>query len=73
MGAEPQRFEHRHRGSHAEGARNVTRRRDHAAFTAADDQRFCRERGIVALFNGRIERVTIDVGDGERVELVVAQ
>ena len=61
--AQAQRLEHRHRRAHAVGARDVAGGRDHAALAAADDDRLVGERGIVALFDGGVERVAIDMGD----------
>jgi hypothetical protein len=71
--AEPQGLEHRHRRFHAEGAGDVAGRGDHAASAAADDHRLGGERWIVALLDRGIEGVAVDVGDGETVELGVAQ
>ncbi len=66
-----ERLEHRHRRSHAVGTRDVARGGDNAAAPAADDDRLGGQRRIVALFDGGVERVAIDMGDGEIVEFVV--
>ena len=67
--AEPQRLEHRHGGSDAEGAREIAGGGDHAAVAAADDHRLVGERRVVALLDRGIERVAIDMGDRKGVEL----
>ena len=56
-----QRLEHRHRRAHAEGARDVAGGRDHAALAAADDQRLVGQGRVVALLDGGVEGVAIDV------------
>ena len=61
--AQRQRLEHRHRRAHAEGAGDVAGRRDHAALAAADDDRPVGDLRIVALFDGGVERVAIDMGE----------
>jgi hypothetical protein len=66
-------LEHRHGGAHPEGACNIAGRRNHAAFAAADDERLVGEEGVVALLNRGVEGVAIDMGNGERVEFVVAE
>ena len=58
-----QRLEHRHRGVHAVGARDVAGGRDHAALAAADDQRLVGERRIVALLDRGVEGVAVDMRD----------
>ena len=64
---QPQRLEHRHRRAHAVGAGDVAGGGDDAAPAAADDHRLGGERRIVALFDRGVERVAIDMGDGESV------
>jgi hypothetical protein len=64
--AQRQRLEHRHRRAHAKSPRDVAGRRDHAALAAANDYRLVGDLGIVALLDGRVERVAIDVGKRER-------
>ena len=71
--AEPARLEHRHRRAHAEGARDVAGGGHHAALAAADDQRLVGERRVVALLDRCVERVAIDMRDGERLQFGVAQ
>ena len=61
--AQPPRLEHRHRRAHAEGARDVAGGQHDAALAAADDHRLVGERGIVALLDGGVEGVAIDMGD----------
>ena len=70
--AERQRLEHRHRRAHAIGARDVAGRRHHAALAAADDDGLVGELGIVALFDGGVERVAVDMGQRQRGQGVVA-
>ncbi len=61
--AQRERFEHRHCRAHPEGPGDVARRRYHAALAAADDDRLVGEFRVVALLDGRVERVAIDVGE----------
>src|SRR5262249_3213814 len=58
-------LEHRLRRMNAERARNVASGRHDAALAAADDHRFVREARIVALLDRGVERIAIDMGDGE--------
>src|SRR5262249_57383468 len=67
------RLQHRYRGVHADGARQVAGGRDPAAFPPADDQRLVVERGVVALLDRGVERVAIDMRDRERIELRMMQ
>ncbi len=67
--AQPQRFEHRHGGAHAERARDVAGGGDHAAPPAADDHRTVAERWIIALLDGGVERIAVDMGDRQPREL----
>ncbi len=54
----------------AEPARDVTGRRDDAApARMADDERLLPDLGTIPLLDGRIERITVDMGDGERRKL----
>ena len=55
------------------GAGDVAGGRDDAALAAADDHRLVAQGRIVALLDGGEEGVAIDMGDGERVALGVAQ
>ena len=71
MRAQRQRLEHRHRRAHAEGAGDVAGRRHHAALAAADDHRLVGDLRIVALLDGGIERVAIDVGQRQRGQCCV--
>ena len=66
-------LEHRHRRADAVGARHVAAGRDHAAFAAADDHRLVDQRRIVALFDGGVEGVAIDMRDGQALELGMAR
>ena len=70
--AQPQRLEHRHGRAHAVGARDIAGRRRPRRAAAADDHRLGGKRRIVALFDGGVERVAVDMGDGELAEFVVA-
>ena len=63
--AQPHRARHRDGRLHAELPRLVARRRDDAATfgAAADGDRLAAQLGAVALFDGRVERVHVDVKD----------
>ena len=67
-----QRPEHRHRRAHAADAGDIAGGGDHAALSAADDDRLVLERRIVALFDRRIEGVAVEMGDRQAVQLGVA-
>jgi hypothetical protein len=71
--AQPPRFEHGHRRFHPECARHITGREHHAALSPADNDGLIGERGVIALFDRRIEGVAIDMGDGQPVELGMPQ
>ena len=71
MRAQRQRLEHRHRRAHPEGAGDVAGRRHHAALAAADDDGLVGDLRIVALLDGGVERVAIDVGERQRGQRVV--
>ena len=71
-GQSVQRLEHRHRRAHAIGARDVAGRRHHAALAAADDDGLVGDIGVVALLDGGVERVAIDMGERQRGQGVVA-
>src|SRR6202023_1340638 len=73
MRAQPPRLEHGHRRSHAERARDVAGGEHDAALAAADDYGLVGERWIVALLDGGIKGVAIDVRDRECVEIAMAQ
>ena len=62
---QPDRARHRDRRLHAELPRLVARRRDDAATfgAAADGDRLAPQLGPVALLDGRVERVHVDVKD----------
>jgi hypothetical protein len=64
--AQRQRLEHRHGRAHAIRPGDVAGRRNHAALAAADDDRLVGDLGIVALLYGGVERIAIDMGEGER-------
>ena len=72
--AQPDRAGHRDRRTHAERARLVARGGDDAALVgvAADDHRPAAEVGVVALFDGRVERVHVHVKDAPHAQLPVA-
>src|SRR5262245_39627349 len=70
MRAKLHRPVHRHRRSDTEFARIVTGGQHHAAApAAADDHRLVDEFRMVAFFNGRVEGVTIDMGNLELIKL----
>ena len=70
--AEPHGARHRHRRAHAERARLVARRRDDAALVgvAADGDRLAAQRRVVALLDGRVEGVHVDVEDAPHAAVV---
>ena len=70
--AQRQRLEHRHRRAHAIGARDVAGGRHHAALAAADDHRPVGQLRIVALLDGGVERVAVDMRQRQRGQRVVA-
>ena len=68
--AQLQGLEHRHGRADAEGAGHVAGRDDDAASAGmADDQRLAGELRPVALLDGGIEGIAIDVGDAEALDL----
>ncbi len=70
--AQLQRLEHRHGRAGAELAGDVAGRRHHAASAGvADDDRLLGQLGPVALLDGGVEGVAVDVGDAERGDLGV--
>ncbi len=71
-GTERERLEHRHRRANAVGAGDVAGGRHHAALAAADDHGLVGKLGIVALLDGGVERVAIDMGKRERRQRLVA-
>jgi hypothetical protein len=60
-----QSLEHRHGGMHAECAGDVAGSRHHAAAPATDDHGLFGKARIIALFDGGVERIAIDVRDCE--------
>src|SRR6185295_14903745 len=70
--AERQGLEHRHRRAHPIGARDVAGGRYHAALAAADDHGPVGQLRIVALFDGGVERVAIDMRQRQRGQGMVA-
>ena len=68
FGTGGQRLEHRHGRADAANAGDIAAGRDDAALAAADDQRLVAQGGIVALFDGGIEGIAIEMGDRERVQ-----
>ena len=65
--APAQRARHRHRAAHAERPHLVRRRQHHAAAgVAADDHRPAAQGRVVALLDGRVERVHVHVDDRAR-------
>ena len=69
VGTAPLGLEHRHRRADAVSARDVAAGCHYAAFSPADDHRSVDQRGIVAFFDGGVEGVAVDMGDGERLRL----
>src|SRR5262249_31372172 len=60
------------RRAHAEGAGDVAAGEHDAAPASADDHRLVGKRRVVALLDGGVEGVAVDVRDRQRVELRVA-
>ncbi len=69
VGAELAGGEHRHGGAHAGLAGDVAAGGDDAALAAPDDQRLVAQGRVVALFDRGVERVAIDVRDGQGAQL----
>ena len=69
--AQRQRLEHRHRRAHPIGAGDVAGRRHHAALAAADDHRAVGDLRIVALLDGGVERVAVDMRQRQRRQRAV--
>src|SRR4051812_29780364 len=67
-----QRLVHRHGRPHAVGAGDVAGGRHHAALAPADDHGLVGDVGIVALLDGRVEGVAVDMCDGQACERAVA-
>ena len=65
-------LEDRHGGADAEGARHIAAGQHDAALAAADDHRLVGERRVVALLDGGVERVAIDMRDRQREQTLVA-
>src|SRR5262249_61421514 len=59
--------------SNAERPRDIAGSEHDAAVAAAHDHRLVGKARIVALFDGGIEGVAIDVSDGERIDVRMAQ
>jgi hypothetical protein len=53
----------------AADAGDIAGGRHHAAPAATDDHGLVGKRGVVALLDGSIEGVAVEMGDGQRVEL----
>ena len=73
VGAELERLEHRHGGTHAGQAGDVAGGGDDAAGAAADDDGLVGQGGVVALFHRGVERVAVEMGDGEGGKLGVGE
>ena len=71
VGTGGERLVHGHRRMNAETPGDIAARHRDAAFAAADDDRLVGERGIVALLDRGVERIAIEVRDGQPLELVV--
>src|SRR6185437_2705009 len=66
--AQCERLEHRHRRAHAIGAGDVAGRGYHAALAAADDDGLVGDVRVVALLDGGVERVAVDMRERARGE-----
>jgi hypothetical protein len=73
MRAKPPRLEHRHRRSYPVSSSNVAGRKDDAPLSPTHNYGLVGERRIVALLDGCVERIAIDMRDRQSVELCVAQ
>ncbi len=67
-----ERLEHGHRRAHAIEAGDVAAGGDDAARAAADNDRLVGEARVVALFDTGVEGIAIEMRDGERAELAMA-
>jgi hypothetical protein len=65
-------LEHRHRRAHPIEPRHIVAGEHDPAGTTADDHRAVRQFGSVALFDGSIKRVAIDMCDRQRAEFGMA-
>ncbi len=66
-------LEHGHGRSHAMNAGKIAGRRYHAAFSAADDERFVPQFRIVAFFDRGVKRITINMRQRELIKLAVTE
>ena len=64
-------FEHGHGRANTLNPRKVARRGHNAALPTADNHRAVTDRRVVTLFNGRVEGIAVDVGEGEGGQLRV--
>ncbi len=68
VGAEFERLEHRHGRADTANTRDIAGGRDHAAPSAADDQGFVGQFGVVAFLDTGVEGVAIHMRDGQVIE-----
>ena len=73
LGAGLERLEHGHGGAHAVGPGDIAAGGDHAPVAPADDHGAVAQLRPVALLDGGVEGVAVEMGDGEAVKLRVAQ
>ena len=73
MWAQAVRLEHGHRRSHAKRACHVTGSEHDTAGAAADDYGLVRERWVIAFLDRGIERIAVDMGHAQRIDLGMAQ
>ena len=72
VGAEVERFEHRHCRAHAANARHITGGRDNPALAAANDHRLVDQFRVVSFLDTGIKGIAIHMRDGEIKQLIVA-
>ena len=73
MRTQLERLKHRHGRFRAEFARDVTGRQHHAAPSAADNHGFVPQARIVALFDGSVEGVAIQMRDPKLLRVTIRQ
>ena len=72
LGVRSEGLEHGHRRVHSIGAGHITAGCDHAPVTPADDTGHVPQYGPVAFLDSRVERVAVQVRDGQGMQLIVA-
>src|SRR6516165_9566409 len=73
MRAQAARLEHGHRRSHAERACHIAGSEHDTTGAAADDYGLVGKRWVIAFLDRGIERVAVDVGDAQCIDLGMAQ